>query len=140
MNKPREFDAVLGGNSKLPLNAAVLGGIAGVKMRLNSPIAETRYAAVFEALKYGSEGLDLIVIAFKEGKLIGGNLSGIDLSGVDLKGAVLRETNLSFANLRDTNLESADLRKADLSNANLQQANLVGAKLAGANLAGANLT
>ncbi|NEP43175.1 MAG: pentapeptide repeat-containing protein [Okeania sp. SIO2H7] len=103
--KPREFDAVLGGQSNIPLSAAVLGGIEGVKMRLDSGKDETRFAAVFEALKYGKEGLDLVIKAFQEGKLIGSNLSGIDLSGADLRGADLREANLSNANLSDANLE-----------------------------------
>ena len=33
-NQPREYDAVLGGKSEIPLGAAVLGGILGVKTRL----------------------------------------------------------------------------------------------------------
>ncbi|MDY6803459.1 MAG: pentapeptide repeat-containing protein [Cyanobacteriota bacterium] len=138
--QPREFDAILGGTSQKSLNSAVLGGIEGVKMRLDSPWDETRFAAVSEALKYGKEGLDLVIKAFKDGKLIGGNLSGIDLTGADLRGADLREANLSFANLSEANLELADLRKANLSNAKLQHTNLTGAKLAGANLRGADLT
>lgn len=138
--KPREFDAVLGGGSNIPLNAGVLGGIEGVKMRLDSPTDDTRIAAICEALKYGKEGLELVTKALKEGKLIGSNLSGIDLSGADLRGADLREANLSFANLSEANLELADLRQADLSNAKLQQTNLSGAKLSGANLTGADLT
>ncbi len=138
--QPREFDAVLGGDSNIPLSAGVLGGIEGVKMRLDSPNAETRIAAILEALRYGEEGLNLVIKAFKDGKLIGVNLSGIDLSGADLRGADLREANLSFANLSEANLELADLRKANLSNAKLQQTNLTGAKLSGANLTGADLT
>jgi hypothetical protein len=30
-NQPREYDAVLGGESQVPLDAAVLDGIPGVK-------------------------------------------------------------------------------------------------------------
>ena len=138
--QPREFDAVLGGQSNLPLNAVVLGGIEGVKSRLDSARDETRFAAVFEALKYGEEGLDLVRKAFQDGKLIGSNLSGIDLSGADLRGVDLREANLSNANLSDANLELADLRQANLTGAKLRQTNLTGAKLSGANLTGANLT
>lgn len=65
-NQPREYDAVLGGQSSIPLNAAVLGGIPGVKSRLTSPIVEVRIAALSEALKYGEAGLDLIIQALHD--------------------------------------------------------------------------
>ncbi|WP_293271788.1 hypothetical protein [Microcoleus sp. PH2017_02_FOX_O_A] len=45
-NQPKEYDAVLGGQSQIPIAAAVLGGIAGVKQRLHSPSVEPRMAAV----------------------------------------------------------------------------------------------
>jgi hypothetical protein len=38
--QPREYDAVLGGQNSIPANAAVLGGIPGVKSRLASPAIE----------------------------------------------------------------------------------------------------
>lgn len=60
-NKPREYDAVLGGQNSIPVNAAVLGGIPGVKSRLASPAVEVRIAALSEAPKYGEAGLDLII-------------------------------------------------------------------------------
>jgi WD40 repeat protein/CheY-like chemotaxis protein len=63
--KPREYDAVLGGKT-LPVNAAVLGGIEGVKMRFKSPEARGRLQAVFEAAKYGDAGLDLLIAALKD--------------------------------------------------------------------------
>ncbi len=56
-NEPREYDAVRGGQNSIPVNAAVLGGIPGVKSRLASPIVEVRIAALSEALKYGEAGL-----------------------------------------------------------------------------------
>jgi formylglycine-generating enzyme required for sulfatase activity len=65
-NEPREYDAVRGGQNSIPVNAAVLGGIAGVKSRLSSPIVEVRIAALSEALKYGEAGLDLIVQALQD--------------------------------------------------------------------------
>ena len=65
-NEPREYDAVLGGQNSIPVNAAVLGGIAGVKSRLASPIVEVRIAALSEALKYGAAGLDLIIQALHD--------------------------------------------------------------------------
>ena len=60
-NQPREYDAVLGDQSQVPLGAAVLGGIPGVKTRLASPIVEVKITALSEALKYGDAGLDLII-------------------------------------------------------------------------------
>jgi hypothetical protein len=65
-NQPREYDAVLGGESQVPLAAAVLGGIPGVKSRLASPIVEVKIAALSEALKYGDPGLDLIIGALQD--------------------------------------------------------------------------
>jgi formylglycine-generating enzyme required for sulfatase activity len=65
-NQPREYDAVLGGKSEIPLGAAVLGGILGVKTRLASPIVEVRIAALKDALKYGEAGLDLILEAWRD--------------------------------------------------------------------------
>src|SRR4028119_1745190 len=65
-NQPREYDAVLGGESQVPLGAAVLGGIPGIKIRLASPIVEVKVAALSEALKYGNPGLDLIIAALQD--------------------------------------------------------------------------
>ncbi len=65
-NEPREYDAVLGGQSSIPVNAAVLGGIPGVKSRLVSPAVEVRITALSEALKYGEAGLDLIIQALHD--------------------------------------------------------------------------
>ncbi|MEG4498322.1 formylglycine-generating enzyme family protein [Microcoleus sp. F10-C6] len=65
-NEPREYDAVLGGQSSIPVNAAVLGGIPGVKSRLASPAVEVRIATLSEALKYGEAGLDLIIGALQD--------------------------------------------------------------------------
>jgi len=65
-NEPREYDAVRGGQNLIPVNAAVLGGIPGVKSRLTSPIVEVKIAALSEALKYGEAGLDLITQALHD--------------------------------------------------------------------------
>ncbi|MEG4326810.1 WD40 repeat domain-containing protein [Microcoleus sp. herbarium5] len=62
-NQPREYDAVLGGQSQIPIAGAVLGGIAGVKQRFNSPTIESRIAAVKDAPKYGGAGLNLAIEA-----------------------------------------------------------------------------
>ena len=65
-NQPGEYDAVLGGQNSTRVNAAVLGGIAGVKSRLASPAIEVRIAALSQALKYGEVGLDLIIGALRD--------------------------------------------------------------------------
>ncbi len=65
-NQPREYDAVKGGQNSTPLDAAVLGGIKGVKNRLSSTKLEVRIAALSEALKYGEAGLDLVVSALQD--------------------------------------------------------------------------
>jgi formylglycine-generating enzyme required for sulfatase activity len=65
-NEPREYDAVRGGQNSIPINAAVLGGLPGVKSRLASPIVEVRIAALSEAIKHGEAGLDLIIQAWQD--------------------------------------------------------------------------
>ncbi|MEH2272731.1 MAG: hypothetical protein V7K68_30635 [Nostoc sp.] len=52
-NRPTVYDAVLGGQEKVPLGAVVLGGLEGVKRRLANPVVEQRIAALKEAFKYG---------------------------------------------------------------------------------------
>jgi hypothetical protein len=65
-NQPRDFDAVLGGETLPPLQGVVLGGIEGVKRRLASPIVQARIDAVKEALQYGDEGLGLVISALQD--------------------------------------------------------------------------
>ena len=64
--KPREDDAVLGAQNPPPVNAAILGGIEGVKRRLANPEVEVRVAALKDALDYGEAGLDLIIQALQD--------------------------------------------------------------------------
>ena len=61
--QPRKSDAVLGGKTQLPLNAAVLGGIEGVKSRLESSNVEGQIGALREALNYGETGLEIVTQA-----------------------------------------------------------------------------
>lgn len=70
-NQPKAYDAVLGGQSLTPMSAAVLGGLPGVKQRLdsskNSPhLIEQRINALKEALNYGKTGLSLVVAALDD--------------------------------------------------------------------------
>ena len=64
--QPREYDAVLGGNSPSLEGAAVLGGIEGVKLRLQNPDSKVRIAALEQALNYGKQGLDLVIAGLKD--------------------------------------------------------------------------
>ncbi|MFM6621604.1 MAG: SUMF1/EgtB/PvdO family nonheme iron enzyme [Dolichospermum sp.] len=59
--QPGKYDAVLGGNSPSIESAAVLGGIEGVKLRLQNSDARVRIAALQQALNYGEQGLDLVI-------------------------------------------------------------------------------
>ncbi|NEP42583.1 MAG: formylglycine-generating enzyme family protein, partial [Okeania sp. SIO2H7] len=64
--QPREYDAVLGGKNPPPVDAAVLGGIEGVKMRLTSDNELVRIAAVENAMKYGEAGLEVAIAFFNK--------------------------------------------------------------------------
>jgi formylglycine-generating enzyme required for sulfatase activity len=79
-NQPRKDDAVLGGKNPPPINAAVLGGIQGVKARLNpaNPI-EVKMAALKDALNYGDEGLDIVIQTLQQNPLIGMKVAAYQL-------------------------------------------------------------
>ena len=64
--QPREYDAVLGGNIPSLEGAAVLGGIEGVKLRLQNQDSKVRIAALDQALNYGEQGLDLVIASLKD--------------------------------------------------------------------------
>ncbi len=64
--QPRKYDAVMGGQAPPPTNNAILGGIEGVKLRLNCNVEKARVSAVSEAMKYGDAGLNLVIEALKD--------------------------------------------------------------------------
>ncbi|MBE9058244.1 SUMF1/EgtB/PvdO family nonheme iron enzyme [Sphaerospermopsis sp. LEGE 08334] len=69
MNNPQQpgkYDAVLGGNTPSLEGAAVLGGIEGVKLRLQNPDLKVRIAALEQALNYGEQGLDLVIAGLND--------------------------------------------------------------------------
>ncbi len=68
-NQPREFDVVLGGKNPAPVTGVVLGGIEGVKRRLQSEDDDVRIAALRDALNYGEAGLDLVIEALEDDSL-----------------------------------------------------------------------
>ncbi len=64
--KPKQYDAVLGGQSQALEGAAVLGGLEGVRLRLSNPDQKVKIAALSQALNYGEQGLDLIIESLKD--------------------------------------------------------------------------
>lgn len=167
LNRPKEYDVVLGGQTLPPLSGAVLGGLAGVKHRLKSEVIDHRIAALIEALKYGDAGLELIVgafddqamrvrhaacLAFKKPaqlSLLNQNIAvwnkwrahsaGLKGCDVNLSGVKFIGVNLRGVNLSEANLSGADFWKTNLSEANLRLANLSGANLTEVDLQGADL-
>lgn len=65
-HQPREYDAVLGGPNLPPPYAAVLGGIEGARKRFASTVVEVRSLAVADAIKYGEQGLDLVLSGLQD--------------------------------------------------------------------------
>jgi WD40 repeat protein len=65
-SQPKPGDAVLGGQNPPPINAAVLGGIEGTKQRCASPDVQARIAGLREAVKYGEQGIELLLHGLKD--------------------------------------------------------------------------
>lgn len=65
-DRPQEYDAVLGSQTTVPRGALILGGLAGIKQRLSSPVIESRVEAIREAVKYGKQGLELVTKALQD--------------------------------------------------------------------------
>jgi hypothetical protein len=63
-NNPQADDAVLGGNTPA-YSYPVLGGIAGVKWRLENAKIELKLLALSEAINYGNAGLDIVLQALR---------------------------------------------------------------------------
>jgi WD domain, G-beta repeat len=66
---PQDYDVVLGGQTNLPLNALVLGGLEGVRHRLTSPVVAQRIAAIAEARHQGKAGLEGVIQALQDDAL-----------------------------------------------------------------------
>ncbi|PNW52804.1 UNVERIFIED_CONTAM: hypothetical protein BEN50_10025 [Euhalothece sp. KZN 001] len=66
--QPKDTDAVLGGRNT-PQRGLVLGGIQGVKQRLQAPNEEARAEALYQALNYGEEGLALVIASLTDKSL-----------------------------------------------------------------------
>ena len=61
--QPREYDLVLGGDNPPPVDGLVLGGIAGIKRRLESNNIKIIKSALSDAIAYKDEGLELVINA-----------------------------------------------------------------------------
>jgi hypothetical protein len=59
--RPQNFDAVLGNQTSIANGSVVLGGIEGVKTRLNSDRIHVIILALKDAINYGDAGLDLVI-------------------------------------------------------------------------------
>ena len=156
-NEPKEYDAVLGGQNFPPINAAILGGIAGVKHRLASPSVEARRAAITEALNYGEEGLEAAIAVFDDAdeqvRAIAAAVFGAQEQLILLKkGAAIRNkwrvqnllllsgfVDLSWGDFSGFDLAKANLRDSNLAGANFASSNLRGAKIFQSNLELTNL-
>ena len=66
---PREYDAVLGGNSPPPIDGVVLGGIEGLNRRLETGNTQQRVDSLADALKYGDAGIDLLIDALNDSEI-----------------------------------------------------------------------
>ncbi len=154
-------------NTSSPVNQVVLGGIEGVRQRLNSDNVEVVIAALKEAVNYQDEGLDLVITALQERllkkqesgeniltteqyyQLVAENrntqdftgLVGLDLTQVEFgnKNLEFPRPNLSHAILSGLNLSKFSLNYAKLTNTNLDNVDLYAANLQKANLKNASL-
>lgn len=59
--RPQNFDAVLGNQTSIANGSVILGGIEGVRARLNSENVRVIILALKDAMNYGDAGLHLIL-------------------------------------------------------------------------------
>ena len=58
---PNNTDAILGGQNPPPVNAVILGGLAGAKQRLESGSIAERIQALNNGVNYGADGINLAI-------------------------------------------------------------------------------
>jgi hypothetical protein len=63
---PHKSDAVLGGQNPAPINAVVLGGLAGAKQRLESQSLVAKLQALQDTVRYGTDGVDILLQALTD--------------------------------------------------------------------------
>jgi hypothetical protein len=59
--QPQQFDTVLGNQTQIPNGSVILGGIEGVRARLNSENIHIKILALKDAINYGDAGLHLAI-------------------------------------------------------------------------------
>jgi hypothetical protein len=59
--RPQNFDAVLGNQTSIANGSVILGGIEGVRARLNSESIHVKILALKDAINYGDAGLHLVI-------------------------------------------------------------------------------
>ena len=59
--KPKEYDVVLGGHSKIPADGVVLGGLERIKQLVAHGRVEQKVDALLDAFEYGKAGLEIII-------------------------------------------------------------------------------
>ena len=64
--QPKKYDLVLGGHNPPPTDSLVLGGIEGVKKRLDSDDVEAKITALKDAIAFEDEGIDLVIDALED--------------------------------------------------------------------------
>jgi hypothetical protein len=65
-SNPENSDAVLGGQNPPPVNAAILGGLAGAQQRLESESILAKLQALKDSIKYGTDGINLSLQALSD--------------------------------------------------------------------------
>ncbi len=60
-DRPNEFDAVIGNQGIAAQGSMILGGVEGIKQRLNSHSLQAKIAALEEAVNYGTTGLQVLL-------------------------------------------------------------------------------
>ncbi len=65
-HQPQEINPILGINATSPMTNVVLGGIEAMKNHMKTTTIETRVAAIYDALNYGTTGLDLVIAGLQD--------------------------------------------------------------------------
>ncbi len=108
--QPQKFDAVLGSQTQIANGSVILGGIEGIKTRLNSENIHVIILALQDAINYGDAGLPLVLEY----------LENPEYQVVDAAYELLKSRSEPFVRdrieryLDDRELEIQDLKYSDL--------------------------
>jgi hypothetical protein len=62
MRQPQATDGILGGQTPLQTDSAILGGIVGLRQQMSVATTEQRSHLLSVALNYGTDGIDLLLV------------------------------------------------------------------------------